>query len=691
MTRLSICLYAYNTIGDALALILEKKVAGLPLLNDQGHIIGMVTKEQILERGMENFSKADKAVDYLTTSFIPVKEDALVADVWDLPFELFPVLNNQEDITGVVSKYALGQAYFQESNLRRHELEAVFYSAYNGIIAINKQGIITSLNPAAEKPAKTTREEAVGRFLNEVIVPTGLLNVVRTGIPEFGIKFQVGKRQYITNRTPIIKDGEVVGAVGVFQDVSELEDILQELHSVKQLNDELRTVVDSAFDGIIVCNGQGEVLRCNPAAESILEVSRTELLGQPLRNLVEKQVLSQNIILMVRNQGVPVSIVEKAGNNHSLVINGNPVYDEQGEIAKIVINIQDTSELLELREALVASNQLSEKFQLEIARMRTNLEPQDVAFRSIVMKSVVDLATRVSQVDSPVVLIGELGVGKEELAKLIHFQSDRKDRPFLKINCRQLPEQVLETEMFGYVVGSFPGAGNRDKPGLLELANTGTVYLEDIGDLPPALQVKLLRALQDKVIVPLGGQQPVKIDTRIIAACNRPLKELVNEGSFREELFFHLNVVPIRVPALKERKSDILPLLDYYLAQYNQRYNFTKELSPGAVSLLLNYDWPGNVRELDNVVERLLVTAQDKIITVKEVENAIHQKEQQLTQLVTVAGIIPLKTAIEELEQTLVTMAMEKYGTTVKAAKALGVNQSTVARKLKKGKAAILE
>lgn len=692
MTRLSICLYAYNTIGDALALMREKKVVGLPLVNEQGHLQGMVTKEQILERGLERVAPEDKAVEYLTTRFIPLKEDALVEDVWDLPFEIFPVLNGQEEITGVVTKYALGQAYFQQTNLRRQELEAVFNSAYNGIIAINKQGIITSLNPAAEKPTRATREEAVGRFLNEVIIPTGLLDVVRTGIPEFGVRFQVGKRQYITNRTPIIKDGEVVGAVGVFQDVSELESVLQELHTVKQLNDELRTIVDSSFDGIIVCNAQGEIQRCNPAAERILGVPRAELISQPLRNLVEKGILSQNIIHLVKNQGVPVSIVEKSNPEHSLVITGNPVYDEQGEIAKIVINIRDMSELLELREALEESKQLSEKYQSEIARMRTHLEPrQDVVFRSAVMKNVYDLAIRVSQVDSPVVLIGERGVGKEEIAKLIHFQSERQNRPFLKLNCGTLPEQVLETELFGYVAGAFAGTGKKDKPGLFELAHQGTIYLEDIGELPAAIQAKLLRVLQDKAVVPLGGEQPVQVDVRIIAAGNRPLKELVDQGSFREELFFHLNVVPIKVPPLKERKADILPLLHHYLAQYNQRYNLSKELSPEAVSVLLNYDWPGNVRELANVLERLAVTAKGKLITDDEATTALYQKEQGPPRIVTVSGIIPLKEAIDEVEQLLVTMAMERYGTTVKAAEALGVNQSTVARKLKKVKEAGVE
>lgn len=685
MTRLSICLYHHNTIGDALALMKEKKVEGLPLVNEQAHLLGMVTKEQILEKALEGISAGDKAVDFVTAHFIPLKEEALVEDVWALPFEIFPVLNNQEEITGVVSKYALGQAYFQQTYLRRQELEAVFNSTYNGILAINKQGIITSLNPAAEEPTRSTREEAVGRFLNDVIVPTGLLDVVRTGVPEFGVKFKIGRRQYITNRAPIIKDGEVIGAVGVFQDVSELELISKELRSVVELNDELGTIVDSSFDGIIICNSKGKILRCNPAVERVIGLPRKELVGKAFRELMERGIITNNIINMVKKSGSPVRVVERLSVDNSLIISGNPVCDEDGEITKIIINIRDMTELEGLREALEESKQLSEQYQSEIAQMRTNFEPvKEIEFRSQVMRDVFDLALRVSQVESPVVLIGESGVGKGEVGRFLHKNSGRRKGPFLKLNCASLPDQVLETELFGYVAGSFPGASKNDKSGLFELGHQGTLYLEEIGELTPAIQAKLLRVLQDKEVMPFGGRQTVPVDVRVIATTQLPLNELVKRGTFKEELFFHLNVVPIRIPPLRERNEDVLPLMHYYLDSYNNRYHLDKEFSPETVNFLLNYEWPGNVREMANVVERLVVTAKEKVITRAEVDAAISQKEPKPGRAITVSGILPLKEAIDEVEHVLVTMAMARYGTTVKAAEALGVNQSTVVRKLHK-------
>ena len=672
MSRLSVCLHSYHTIGDALTLIKEKKVTGLPILNDQGHLLGMVTKEQIFEKGLEQFTAENKAIDYLTTRFLPLKEETLVEDVGDLPFEIYPVFNNQEEITGVVTKYALMQAHLQQVQLRSQELEAVFDSAHNGILAINRQGIITSLNPAAERPTRSTKEKAVGHFLNDIIIPTGLLEVVRSGIPEFGVKFQVGRRLYISNRTPILKDGEVVGAVGVFQDVSEIEKILQELRSVKQLNEELQTIIASSYDGLIICDGQGEILRCNPAVGRILDLTWTELVGRPFKDFVDKGIFQKNIVHLVKKQDALVSLLERPLAKHSLVITGNPVYSEEGEIIKIVINIRDMSELVFLREALEESKQLSEKYQSQIAQMRNH---QDIgaALRScsVIMNNVMDLAFRVSQVDSPVVLVGEQGVGKEEIARLIHAQSKRAQAPFYKLNCGSLPNQLLEIELFGQEIPL--DIAHRGKKGIFVLAEKGTVYLEDIGKMSLSLQQRLLRILN-----------PISADVRIIASTISPLKELVEKGLFHKELFFSLNVVPIKVPALRERKEDLIPLVLFHLEQNNKRHGLEKVFSPEAIQLFLNYSWLGNVRELANVIERLVVTSNDKFISAREVDLVLYEKEQSPLRSVTVAGLIPLKEAIDDLEQQLVTLAMKQHGTTVKAAEALGVNQSTVVRKLKR-------
>jgi PAS domain S-box-containing protein len=437
-----------------------------------------------------------------------------------------------------------------------------------------------------------------------------------------------------------------------------------------------------SYDGIIMCDSKGEILRCNPAVGRILELSWEDLLGRPFKDLVDKGVFQKNIIHLVKRQDGLVSILESSSAEHSLVITGNPVYNEQGEMAKIVINIRDMSELIFLREALAESKQLSEKYQAEIAQMRNHQETNaDLRSCSVIMKNVLDLASRVSQVDSPVVLIGEQGVGKEEIAKLIHFQSKRREEPFYKLNCGSLPYQLLEIEIFGQ--GIALGNGIKGKPGLLELANHGSIYLQDIGELPLNLQGRLLRVLQDKLLLVSGGKETVS-DIRVLAGTNRPLIQLVEKGLFREDLYFSLNVVPIKVPALRDRREDLIPLVLFLLEQNNKRHGVDKVISPDAVQLLLDYPWPGNIREMANIIERLVVTANEKVISAKEVDPVLYEREKSPLRSVTVTGVIPLKEAMDDLEQQLVTLAMEQHGTTVKAAEALGVNQSTVVRKLQK-------
>jgi len=654
----------------------------MPLFNDQGRLLGMVTKEQIFEKGLEQFTEGAMAVDYLTTRFLPLKEEALVEDVIDLPFDIYPVLNNQEEVTGVVTKYNLMQAYLQKVSLRSQELETVFDSAHNGILAINKQGIITSINPAAERITRVPKEKAIGSFMNDVMIPTGLLDIVRSGIPEFGIKFQRGRRLFITNRTPILKDGEVLGAVGVFQDVSEIEKVMQELKSVKQLNEELRTIIASSYDGLMICDEQGQILRCNPAAGRILEVPCVNLVGKPFKDLVDEGVFRKDIIHLVKKQNGLVSLLERPFDKHSLVLTGNPVYGEDGEIIKIVINMRDMSELVFLREALEQSKQHSEKYQSQIAQRRSHPET-GIALRScsVIMNKVMDLTSRVSQVDSPVVLVGEQGVGKEDIARSIHFQSKRREAPFYKLNCG-LPNHLLEIELFGQE--NSMDNSHREKAGVFELAEKGSVYLEDIDKMPLNLQGRLLRILQDKKLQVPDGKETIPIDIRIMVGTVRPLNELVVKGLFGADLFFKLNVVPIQVPALRERKEDLIPLILFYLELNNKRHELEKVFSSEAVNLLLNYRWRGNVRELANVIERLVVTSNQKYISAREVDLVLYEKEQSPLRLVSVAGVVPLKEAIDDLEQQLVKLALKQYGTTVKAAEALGVNQSTVVRKLKK-------
>lgn len=303
---------------------------------------------------------------------------------------------------------------------------------------------------------------------------------------------------------------------------------------------------------------------------------------------------------------------------------------------------------------------------------------------SVEMGKVLQLATKVAPVSTTILIMGESGVGKEVVARFIHNASLRRNGPFVTINCGAIPENLLESELFGYEEGAFTGAKREGKPGMIEIASSGTLFLDEISDLPLDLQVKLLQVIQERRLIRVGGIKPIEVDIRIIAATNRDLPKMVQEGQFRADLFYRLNVVPIVIPPLRDRRDDIIPLIYHFLAKHNNAHGYDKTISRETRELLTRYSWPGNVRELENLIERLVVTVEGEEITVEDLP--LHIKDEHLTHdsKVIVEGVIPLREAVEEVERQLIRHAQKEHETTYEMAEALGVNQSTIVRKLKK-------
>jgi transcriptional regulator with PAS, ATPase and Fis domain len=299
------------------------------------------------------------------------------------------------------------------------------------------------------------------------------------------------------------------------------------------------------------------------------------------------------------------------------------------------------------------------------------------------MENILQLAAKIADVDSTVFILGESGVGKEVIARFIHKRSHRDKGPFVKINCGAIPETLLESELFGYETGAFTGAKRQGKPGLIEMANEGTLFLDEIGELPLNLQVKLLQVLQEHRLVRIGGIKPITVNIRVIAATNRDIENMVKKGEFREDLFYRLNVVPITIPPLRERRDDIIPLIYHFLEEYNRKYDKAKKISAEAKDILIKYNWPGNVRELENTVERLVVTVEEDVILPHHLPENLKEINIPL-KVVNVDGIIPLKDAVEMVERQLLHKAVEQCNSTYDIAKILGVNQSTVVRKIQK-------
>lgn len=677
-----------QTIRDVLLLWQKNPIGVIGIVDEQGRLLGVVGSGLTFRDGAP-ISLDTKLAEVMETNFVSMSPDVYQEEAWTAPGEVIAIVDADGKLQGISTKYDLANSLYPYTKFISRELDAVLNAAHTGIISINKDGIITTFNPAAEKITRRTRSEAIGKFLADVVIPTGLLEILETGETKFGqrlpVKYSIGTRIYVSNRSPIIEDGKVIGAVGIFQDISEIEFVSHELESVKELNKELKALIESSYDGILIARRDGVVSQVNEAYTRMTGLRTKDIVGRPFQKLVEDGHYASSIVDAVLKKKKAVTNLQTSPMGNRLLITANPVANERGEIVRVVINVRDLTEFEKLRQQLHDSKNLNRRYQAELCnRNDQQNKEQNLATSSPEMQSVIDLCTRVAQVDSTVLLIGDSGVGKEVLAKHIHNQSARKQGPFIKINCGAIPETLLESELFGYERGAFTGAGKDGKPGIFEMAHNGTLLLDEIGDLPLSLQVKLLRVLQDKEIIRVGGTKTRSVDVRILAATNRNLADMVQQGSFREDLFFRLNVVPVQIPPLRDRRSDIVPLLNFFCEKYYKRYGIRKQFSTEVLKIFYEYHWPGNIRELENIVERMVVTEPETIITPKHLPESLRYVVNNTSAKVMVRGVLPFKEALLEMESQLINEALNLYGSTYKAAKVLGIDQSTVIRKLQK-------
>ncbi|WP_044746964.1 sigma 54-interacting transcriptional regulator [Bacillus alveayuensis] len=669
MTRTAVKFYESDLIAEASRTLVENDMEGGVVYNDQGDVTGVFSKKEILF-GLQRNKTYVKEI--MVSSFHLLNEKTEIEKVDFGAAPLNPVIDEHGKIIGYMTKEQYLEAYAKETHIRLKHLDAIFNSAHNGILSIDASGRITSINPSAEKMARTTKEKAIGQFLTDVVVPSGLLGVIQTGKGHTE-KYRVGKRIYITSRSPIMDGDRVVGAVGVFQDISEIEFISNELETVKQIVDELNTIIDTSNDGICVIDDKCNIVKMNEKFSGLFQLSNNSYynifdISEDIGKLVSE---------VIRNKK-PYSVLKKdRKTNNSLIISATPITDGQKNVNKIVINVKDMTEMEMLRDELEKTKKMLNTL--------SNRKENSFIYRSPMMKNLMKMVHQVAGVDVTVLLKGESGVGKEEIANYIWRYSQRKNKPFVKVNCGAIPETLIESELFGYEPGAFTGASKKGKKGYFEQADGGIIFLDEIGEIPQHLQVKLLRVLQEMEITRIGAEKTKKIDVRVIAATNKDLEEMVSKGKFREDLFYRLNVVPIMVPPLRKRKEDIPLLIDYYANVFSSKYDKEIVFSNGAIQAFLNYHWPGNVRELVNVIERIFVTStsvevsEDYIIKLLNLEQSVLTSEH-----VTVHTIVPLKMAVEEVEKQLILKALQKEKTYRKAAKLLQVNASTIVRKIQK-------
>lgn len=369
--------------------------------------------------------------------------------------------------------------------------------------------------------------------------------------------------------------------------------------------------------------------------------------------------------------------------NKEVLVTGTPVFDEEKNIRLVVTNTRDFPELKRLEAQLLALEEKQEKAVQELAYLRSQQAgDKQTIYHSAAMREVMEIVRKVAPTDVTVLITGESGTGKELIANEIYQNSDRCGKPFIKLNCAAIPAELLESELFGYEEGAFTGAKRTGKAGMFELANTGVLLLDEVGDMPMALQAKLLRVLQERSLVRLGGSKMIDLDIRVIAATNKELLTQVRQGRFREDLYYRLSVVPIELKPLRERREDIPVLARHFCELYRRKYGKETELSPNAVAELAKYDWPGNIRELENLVERLVVTDSVGEIGGCQVASALNFSGTAVPE----AGPqrASLKTQLQTFERELILGALERTGSLRKAAASLGVEHSTLVKKCKR-------
>ncbi len=447
-----------------------------------------------------------------------------------------------------------------------------------------------------------------------------------------------------------------------------------------------RTIVENFHDGILVVDQEGRISLVNQALLKLSGLPREAYAGRNIRDIVASGIFQKpSVILRALQEKQTVTDFQQYQNGITVLVTAIPMFDEENRLIRMLSITHDITELINMEKKIKEIEKLSAKYYTELLELRQHHSKRGIITANRQMKEIIDLIHHIGQTDSTILLLGESGVGKDVLAREIHETSKRKESgAFIKVNCGAIPKDLLESEFFGYDAGAFTGAKKEGKPGLFELADQGTLFLDEIGEFPLHLQPKLLRVLQDQQFTRVGGTKVIQANVRIVTATNRNLEYMVSRGEFREDLYYRLNVIPIHIPALRERRDDIPLLIGHFLRKFNEEYEKSKSLSMAAMDILCAYHWPGNIRELSNIIERLVLTTKNDVIEPNELPVA---KQSQSTDVSLSKLLKSEQTAtnlFESVEKNLIESMIQREGSIRKAAKTLGVSHTTLIRKMKK-------
>jgi PAS domain S-box-containing protein len=688
------CLKSTSPLAEAVQLFLDFHLDALPVIGDDGTLIGVFSKYSLYRAFLQGKSLNDTIESTFKKDIVKISLNDKLSDtstrVKNTPVGQWVVVDDSNKPVGMLTKDKVVRFLLEQKDFLTAELSAIVDAIPSGLIAVDKKGIIKRFNPAVERLIKYPCKSAEGLPLKEIIPELDLDNVINSGHPQLLHKQELRGKTVIFGAYPIVQDGEISGAVGIFQDITDFERVSDELENVRSLHRTLQTILENVNDGVVVTDGQGFITMVNPSCLELLNNNVPEsVVGKKFKEVFKSKLVDS----VLKNAKADIDTVSI--NGKLAMMSASPIKERESEsIAGTVTTIvfRNLTKIKNLISKLSLLEDQVDFYRKELSRATAS----KYSFNSIItcnkkMLALKEEAASAAMGYSNILLIGESGTGKELFAHAIHAASARKDGPFVRVNCAAIPENLMESELFGYEDGAFTGARKGGKPGKFELADGGTIFLDEIGDMPLSLQAKILRVLQEKEFERIGGTKTIRVNVRVISATNKDLYDMLNKNQFRQDLFFRLNVITLYIPPLRERKDDILYIAKYYIEKFNRTFGKeVKTLSPKASRILENYNWPGNVRELTNVIERAMNMNVQDIIDVTHLPPYLVEKYHGSAYNWDIFAlpepydqISDYRKALKLFEKTMIVKALDQAnGKCSVAAKMLGISRSRLYEKM---------
>ncbi|WP_261179475.1 sigma-54-dependent Fis family transcriptional regulator [Anaerobacillus sp. CMMVII] len=673
MTPIDCTINVETTMREAIMIMKQTKWNVLPVTDEEGKLKGIFTRSELYQMMLEEKNLTAPITAYIKKEAVTIdfntSYETITENVQKSRVGTGVVLDERKRVIGLLQKTDMVNALLQSSNMLKKQLETILENSQLGVLMTDGEKKLIYSNDQFLGMINKTREELLGQSFHELFP-----QVKTTSRPSFYVpKVTVGKEQTMLRVSYYRTVGGTEGIIAMFQGVTELEHMAQELQTVKNLKQTLDTAIDHAYDGILMIDQNRKVTMVSQLLLDLFDLKKAQVLHKSIEH-----ILPQLHLETVFETGEAELSDFMEINGIKYIINRIPIKQDQEVIGALgKVTFRQLNQVSELYKKLEKAEKKAAYFEKQLQQSKTSrFSWEQIISRDPYVDKLKRSAAKAAKGRSTILIRGESGTGKELFAHAIHSSSARNDGNFVVVNCAAIPEHLLESEFFGYEDGAFTGARQKGKIGKFDLAHGGTLFLDEIGDMSLTLQAKLLRVLQEREFYRVGGTERVQVDVRIIAATNRHLETMVESGDFREDLYYRLNVITLQIPPLRERKHDIQLLIEVLMENLNRILGTSIIGIQDQVKIALeNYDWPGNVRELRNVLERAMTFAEHGKIQIEDLPEYIVEKTRKSS---------TVKMA-ESAERSAIDKALyAANGNKTKAAELLGISRSGLYEKLKK-------